>query len=188
MKNRIGSATVDPSVMLQRYRAALVAVRTFLGIVYLTNGLAKLFSVRSVTLGPWKSYLIDRKVALGIQTSNTRTAPGFLHDLGNVVIQHWDVMQWLLTVGEVAVGIGLLVGFLGRLSAIVGFLMAASTFLFAMGSGGWTYDYLFEPVLLAILAVAGTLPGVDSRLPWARVGMANRQDVAAGGNRRAEPH
>lgn len=169
MKNRFGSAAVstDPSAVLQRYRAALVALRTFLGIVYLTNGLAKLFSFKNVTLGPWKSYLIDRDSALSIQTSNSKTAPGFLHDLGNVVVQHWDVMQWLLTAGELAVGIGLLIGFLGRLSAIAGFLLAATTFVFAMGSGTWTYDYLFEPVILAILVVAAPLPGVDSRLSWA---------------------
>lgn len=174
MKKRLvpAAADSDQTVTVHRYRVTLVWIRTFVGIVYLTNALAKVFGVRSLTLGPWKSYLINRDVALGIQKSNTGSAPGFLHDLGNLVVNNWDVMQWLLTAGELAVGVGLVLGLLGRLSAIVGFLLAFSTFLFAMGSGGWTYDYLFEPVLLAILVFAEPLPGLDSRMPWARSAVA----------------
>lgn len=60
---------------MSRYRAVLVALRSFLGIVYLTNGLAKVFSFHSVTIGPWKSYLIDRSDALGILRSNSKGRP-----------------------------------------------------------------------------------------------------------------
>ncbi|MBJ7608716.1 MAG: DoxX family membrane protein [Candidatus Dormibacteraeota bacterium] len=161
--------TLSASALLHRYRIVLVTVRAFLGIVYLSNGLAKLFSLHSLTIGPWKSYLINRTDALGIQRSNTVKAPGFLHDLGNVVVDHWDVLQWLLTVGEISVGLGLILGLLSQVSAAGGFILAFSTFVFALGSGVWTYDYLFEPVILLALVFAPGLPGLDSRLPWGRL-------------------
>ncbi len=161
--------TLTASALLHRYRIVLVAVRTFIGIVYLSNGLAKLLSFHSLTIGPWKTYLIDRTDALAIQRSNTGSAPGFLHDLGNVVVDHWDGMQWLLTGGEVAVGVGLILGLMSQVSAAGGFVLAFSTFVFTLGSGGWTYDYLFEPVILLALVFAPALPGLNSRLRWGRL-------------------
>ncbi len=154
---------------MRRYRAALLVIRTFLGVVYLSNGLAKLFGFHTVTIGPWKTYLINRADALGIQTANSRSAPGFLHDLGNVVISNWAVLQWLLTLGELAVGIGLLLGLLSRVSALGGLLIALAPFVFSLGNTGtWTYDYLFEPVTLLALALIPSLPGLDSHLPWGK--------------------
>lgn len=73
-------------------------------------------------------------------------------------------MQWLLTLGELDVGIGLLLGLLSQISAAAGFLLSFSTFVFALAANGWTYDYLFEPVILGALAFAPFLPGLDSRL------------------------
>lgn len=154
------------SAELSRYRSALVLVRTFVGIVYLTNGLAKLFGFHTVTLGPWKTFLINRGDAFGIQTGNTASSPGFLQDIGMLVVSNWAVFQWLLTLGELAVGLGLLLGLLGRLTASAGFLLAFSTFIFTLGAETWTYDYLFEPAILLALAMAPPLPGLDSRLPW----------------------
>jgi|SRR5579864_642931 len=148
------------------YRAALVVVRTFVGIVYFSNGLAKLFGFHSVNVGLWQTFLINRDDALNIQMGNTASSPGFLHDLGMLIINNWGIFQWLLTLGELGVGVGLLLGVLGRLTAIGGFLLAFSTFIFTLGAGTWTFDYLFEPALLLALAIAPPLPGLDSRLPW----------------------
>jgi thiosulfate dehydrogenase [quinone] large subunit len=150
------------------YRAALVVVRTFLGIVYLSNGLAKLVGFHSVTILVWQTFLINRDDALNIQTGNTSSSPGVLHDLGMFIVSNWAIFQWLLTLGELAVGLGLLLGVLGRLTAIGGFLLAFSTFIFTLGAGTWTFDYLFEPALFVALAIAPPLPGLDSRLPWGR--------------------
>jgi thiosulfate dehydrogenase [quinone] large subunit len=152
---------------LSRYRAALLVVRTFLGIVYFSNGLAKLFGFHDVNLVVWKTFLINRDDALNIQTGNTSSSPALLHDIGTLIISNWGVFQWLLTLGELAVGIGLLLGILGRLTAIAGFLLAFSAFIFTLGAGTWTFDYLFEPVLFVALLIADPLPGLDSRMPWA---------------------
>jgi uncharacterized membrane protein YphA (DoxX/SURF4 family) len=153
---------------MSRYRSALILVRTFLGIVYFTNGLAKLFEFHTVVLGPWKTFLIDRGDAFGIQSGNTASSPGFLHDIGMLIVANWGNFQFLLTFAELAVGLGLLFGFVSRLTIIGGFLLSFSTFIFTLGADTWMYDYLFEPVLFLALAIGPSLPGLDSRMPWGR--------------------
>ncbi len=147
------------------YTRSLVTLRTFLGIVYLTNGLAKVFDFHSVTIFFWKFYLIDRADALGIQKANTAASPGFIHDIGKVVVDNWDVFQWLLTVGEVGVGIALILGLFSRLTALGGLGLALAPFIFTFGSHLWAYDYLFEPILFIVLLLAGVLPRLDSVMP-----------------------
>ncbi len=141
-------------------------MRTFLGIVYFTNGLAKLFGVHTLTLGPWKTFLINRGDAFGIQSGNSQSSPGFLHDIGMLIVTNWDVFQWLLTLGELAVGLGLLLGLLSRLTFIGGLLLALSTFIFTLGAETWMFDYLFEPAIFLALLIGPPLPGLDSRMPW----------------------
>lgn len=175
--NRVTNHTASLRAQ-HRYQWALVALRTFLGVVYLSNGLAKLFDLHVVSVGPWTTYLINRHDALGIQKANTNSSPGFLHDLGTFVINNWGVFQWLLTAGELAVGIGLLIGVLSRASTGVGLLLALAPFVFTLGAHTWTYDYLFEPVTLGILATVPSLPGVDSYIRRRRPSVADRQPSA----------
>lgn len=145
-----------------------MALRSFLGVVYLSNGAAKLFGFSGFSLGPWRQFLIDRNGARSILASNVRNPDyglGFARDLANnFILPNWSWIGWLVTLGEVAVGAGLLLGVLGRASALAGFLMAFPLFIFALGAGGWTYDYLFEPVLLGILVLTPNLPGMDGIL------------------------
>jgi uncharacterized membrane protein YphA (DoxX/SURF4 family) len=85
-----------------------------------------------------------------------------------------------LTVGELAVGIGLLLGLLSRISAIAGLLLALGTFVFTLGaSNTWTYDYLFEPVTLLALSLVPSLPGLDSYLPWTKSLSAKIKSLSA---------
>lgn len=147
---------------------ALVVLRTFLGIVYLTNGLAKVFEFHSVSIWFWKFYLIDRADAFGIQKANTAASPGFIRDIGKVVVDNWDVFQWLLTVGEVAVGLALIVGLFSRITALLGLGLALAPFIFTFGSHLWAYDYLFEPTLFVVLVAAGVLPRLDRGVLMAR--------------------
>jgi uncharacterized membrane protein YphA (DoxX/SURF4 family) len=160
--------TSQERIDVSGYVNALLVVRTFLGIVYFSNGLAKLLGFHDLTILWWHTFLINRDDAFNIQMGNTSSAPGFLHDLGMFVIANWGVFQWLLTAGELAIGLALLLGVLGRLTAISGFLLAFMTFIFTLGAGTWTFDYLFEPALFIALMVSPPLPGLDSRLQWRR--------------------
>jgi len=148
------------------YDTALLVVRTFLGLVYLSNGLAKLFGFHTLAISYWQTFLINRDDALNIQMGNIGSSPGLIHDFGMFVVDNWGAFQWLLTLGELAVGLGLLLGVLSRLTAIGGLVLAFSTFIFTLGAGTWTFDYLFEPALFLALAIAPPLPGLDSRMPW----------------------
>ena len=80
----------ERSIEVSGYVAALLVVRTFLGIVYLSNGLAKLFGFHDVTILLWHTFLINRDDAFNIQTGNTSTSPGFLHDLGMFILANWE--------------------------------------------------------------------------------------------------
>lgn len=166
----------DTPVEMSSWRWALVALRSFVGIVYFTNGLAKLIGFSHFSIGPWAQYLIDRGGAHGIlaaNVSNMHTGIGVFRDFAtNVVLPNWNVIGWVVTAGELAVGVGLMLGILGRAAALGGFFMAFLLFIWALGAGGWTYDYLFEPVLLAILVFTPKLPGLDG-LVWQRLGQAS---------------
>ncbi len=144
--------------MTVRFVRGLVLLRTFLGVVYLTNGLAKVFEFHSVSILFWKFYLIDRADAFGIQKANTAASPGFIRDIGKVVVDNWDVFQWLLTVGEVTVGVVLILGLFSRITALAGLGLGLAPFVFTFGSHLWAYDYLFEPTLFLVLIAAGVLP------------------------------
>jgi uncharacterized membrane protein YphA (DoxX/SURF4 family) len=172
------AAETGQPIAMSRCRAALVVVRTFLGLVYLTNGLAKLFEFHTVVLGPWRTFLIDRGDAFGIQQGNTSSSPGFLHDIGMVIVSNWGNFQFLLTFAELAVGLGLLFGFLSRLTIIGGFLLSFSTFIFTLGADTWMFDYLFEPALFVVLWIGPPLPGLDSRMPWGRSRSDRRRPAA----------
>lgn len=152
--------------VLSSWRWALVALRSFVGIVYFTNGLAKLLSFSHFSIGPWTQYLINREGAREILASNVHNVNagiGIFRDFANnVVLPHWNVIGWVVTAGELAVGLGLMFGVLARVAALGGFAMAFPLLIWAFGAGGWTYDYLFEPVLLAILVFTPSLPGLDS--------------------------
>ncbi len=151
-----------------RYRSALVVLRAFLGIVYFTNGLAKLFGFHTVILGPWKAVLLNRGDALLIQSGNSASSPGFLRDLGMIIVTYWDVFQWLVTFAELAIGIGLILGLLSWIAIIGGLLLSLTNFMFSLGAEVWAFDYLFEPALFLALLIAPPLPGLDSRLSWGR--------------------
>ena len=153
-------------MMAARWQWSLVAVRSFVGVVYFSNGLAKLFDFSNFSLGPWSQYLINRGSAYNIVAANVHNggivplrqfATGF-------VLPHWNVIAWVLTGGELAVGFGLMLGIFGRVAALGGLAMSLLLFLWSVGAGAWTYDFLFEPILLAILLLTPGLPGIDSLL------------------------
>jgi uncharacterized membrane protein YphA (DoxX/SURF4 family) len=152
----------------------LVVLRAFFGIVYLANGLAKVFAISTVTLGPWRSFLIDIPGARGILSHDSMSSIGVYHAFASdLVLPHFDVFGPLLMVAEIAVGLGLITGVLGRLAAVGGFLLALNVGIAAIGAGEWTFEYLIEIVPLACLAAlpTPTPKAVRRRLPAALRGL-----------------
>jgi thiosulfate dehydrogenase (quinone) large subunit len=138
----------------------LVALRGFFGVVYLANGLAKLTGVSGIAIGPWHTFLINLAVTKGILSHDAKSSIGPYHDFAfNVVLPHFNLFGPLIMLAEIAVGLGLLTGVLGRLAALGGTLLALNVGVAAIGAGEWTFEYLIEIVPLACL-VALHIPGL----------------------------
>jgi uncharacterized membrane protein YphA (DoxX/SURF4 family) len=168
------STTADqqPSVDAGTYRVfvrAFTALRIFTGLVWLSNGLAKLFNVGQFDWGFFSFNLITRGAARSIASdaaSRTRIAPlgAFYRD---VVLPNWSFFGVFLTVAELAVGVGLLLGIATRLAAVGGLLLIGPIWIMLWHAGGYLWQYpaedLFPLVLLAIVP-AGRTGGLDRRL------------------------
>ena len=59
MSDRDSSATLLPPP--RRLGQGLAALRVFIGSIFFANGLAKLFGITTITLGPYTANLIDRE-------------------------------------------------------------------------------------------------------------------------------
>jgi thiosulfate dehydrogenase [quinone] large subunit len=138
----------------------LIVLRGFFGVVYLANGLAKVTGVSSVVIGPWRTFLINLDATQNILRHDAQTSIGPYHDFAlNVVLPNFNLFGPLITIAEIAVGLGLLTGVLGRLAALGGLLLATNVGIAAIGAGEWTFEYLLEIVPLACL-VALRIPGL----------------------------
>jgi thiosulfate dehydrogenase [quinone] large subunit len=156
----------------------LSVLRVFFGIVYLTNGLSKITGTSGFSLGPWKSFLINYDGAREILRHDAATSIGPYRDLVvNVILPHYSIFGAAVTVAEIAVGVGLITGVLGRVAALGGALLTLNVQVAALGAGEWTYEYLVELVTLLFLAAVPSghiralerIPGLHRLLtPWPR--------------------
>ncbi|HEY6425018.1 MAG TPA: DoxX family membrane protein [Pseudonocardiaceae bacterium] len=150
------------------FAQGFAALRIFIGLVWLSNALAKVTGVGVVDWGFFSFNLITRDVARGLATdaaSKTQIAPlgAFYRD---VVLPNWGSFGTLLTVAELAVGIGLLLGIATRLAAVGGLLLILPIWIMLWHTTGYLWEYpldLFPLVLLAIVP-AGRVAGVDRTL------------------------
>ena len=100
------------------------ALRIFMGLVWVSNALAKVFNQGNVDWG-FSFNLITRDAAQRIATdaaSKTQIAPlgTFYRD---VVVANWGFFGIFQTLAELAVAIGLLFGIASRLAAVGGLLL-----------------------------------------------------------------
>jgi thiosulfate dehydrogenase (quinone) large subunit len=163
--------TEQTQTMATPYRSlarGFAALRIFFGLVWLSNALAKVFEVSNVDWGVFSFNLIDRGIARGIATdaaARSEIAPlrAFYQD---VVLPHWGFFGIFLTIAELAVGIGLLLGIATRLAAVGGLLLIIPIWLMLFHRGLYLWDYpldLFPALLLAIVP-AGRVAGLDRKL------------------------
>ena len=154
----------------------LAALRIFFGLILFANGLAKLLEFRSVEVGPWKTFLINREGARNILDFEVNKRGGDGTDVpllksivNDVMLSNWDVFQWLITAVELGAGLALILGLASRLAALVGLGQQMFLQLVYLSSSRWMFEQPHEWVPLVILALvpAGRVWGLDRRL-WLR--------------------
>jgi thiosulfate dehydrogenase (quinone) large subunit len=148
---------------------AFTALRIFTGLVWLSNGLAKLIDKGTYDWGFISFNLVTRGSAQFIADDASRKT--YIAPLGafyqNVVLPNWGFFGAFLTVAELAVGLGLVFGVATRLAAVGGLLLIGPIWIMLLPTGGYLWEYpaedLFPLVLLAIVP-AGRAGGLDRRL------------------------
>jgi uncharacterized membrane protein YphA (DoxX/SURF4 family) len=149
----------------------LAAFRVFFGLILFSNGLAKLFEFRSIEVGPYRSFLINKQEARNIldfevNRRNGGTDVPVLPDVVNdVILPNFDVFEWLLTCVELGVGAALIVGFATRGAALIGLGQQLFLQLVYLSSGRWMWEQPHEwvPLLILALVPAGRVWGLDAR-------------------------
>ncbi len=153
-------ATGSPLPSARSFARGLALLRGFMGLVFLLNGLAKLFEVHAVTIGPYVANLIDRsdtRFILNIEANkNARHAlPGIRPLVNDVFLAHFGFFQWVFTAAELGIGLLLVLGLASRLGA----LLAALYF----SNDRWLFEQPLDvvPLLLLVWLPSGRVWGLD---------------------------
>lgn len=167
----IDTVTTQPAAATAPHRIlarGFTALRIFFGLIYLSNGLAKLIGVGAYDWGVVSFNLIDRGAAEFIATdaaNKTGIAP-----LGSLyldfVLPNWGFFGWFLTVVELAIGLALLFGIATRAAALGSLLLIGPIWLMLIDANPylWLYPVDLFPLLLLAIVPAGRTAGVDARL------------------------
>ncbi len=152
----------------------LAVIRIFFGVIFLANGLAKVFGWSRVALGDYYvGNLINRPESHRILDSlankdrpGTAQLPGIRWVANELVLDNWGVMQWATTAMEVGVGLLLVVGLASRGAALLGLGFQLFLAAFYLTTNKWMFEQPHEYVPLAVLSVmaSGAVWGLDGRL------------------------
>ncbi len=161
------ASALDPAET-RRLGQGLAALRIFFGLILFANGLAKLVGFTDLSVAGYRASLIDRGLARAIlENEGARTDfPLVGRIVGDVLLPHWSVFQWVVTVMELGVGALLIVGLATRGAALLG--LGQQLFLAALyfSSRRWAFEQPHEYIPLIILALvpAGRVWGLDGRV------------------------
>ena len=152
----------------RRFALGMTIIRVGFGLVFLTNGLAKLPQF-SNKVPPFKGFLITRDGARSIIDFDTQGHPvGFYRDLiEDVVLKNWGLFGGLLTATELAIGVCLIVGAFTPIAALIAAAFALHlNFANIHREDKWLWEYPVEwlPLLGLALMRAGRIWGLDARL------------------------
>jgi len=153
----------------------LAVLRIFMGVILFANGVAKLFGVTRIQVGPYAANLIDREAARFILQFEVFENPAGGQDgtgvpgvraIVQLMLDNWGLFGWAITAMELAVGALLILGLLTRLAALVGLGQALFLALVYASSDRWAFEQPHEYVPLIILALvpAGRVWGLDGRI------------------------
>ncbi len=100
----------------------------------------------------------------GYLEASAKTAFGFYRGFLGFAADHYMIFAWLVPIGELCVGIALVLGVVSRLAAAVGFFMVLN-FWFMKGATFWNptnHDSLFIMILFALMFTqCGRVLGLD---------------------------
>lgn len=152
----------------RRYAEAFALLRGFMGLIFLLNGLAKLFDVHRVHVGPWLANLItrsDTRFILDVEANkNARyQLPGIKPLVNDVFLAHFGFWQWVFMAAELGVGLLLVLGLLSRLGALLALLQVLFLSSLYLGNDRWLFEQPLEvvPLLLLLWVPSGRVWGVD---------------------------
>jgi len=146
----------------------LFLLRVGYGLVFLTNGIAKLPG-QPERIFPFKGFLITRDSARGIIDYDTQGHPvGLYRDfIENVVLEHWNVFGTLLAATELLIGVCLILGVYTPIAALIGAgFQLHLNFANIHREDKWLWEAAVEwlPLLTLAFTRAGRSWGLDSRL------------------------
>ncbi len=168
-------AAETAAVDARLFGRGLAALRIFVGLIALLNGLAKLFGWHAVTVGPYVSNLINRDDARfilrfevfrnGAGGQPGTRVPG-LRPVAQLMLDNWALVGWALTAAEIVTGLLLVLGLATRAAATVALGQHLFLAVVYATSNRWLFEQPHEYVPLLILALvpAGRFWGLDA---WA---------------------
>jgi uncharacterized membrane protein YphA (DoxX/SURF4 family) len=167
------TATERPTTIPASHRSlshAFAALRIFFGVIWLTNGLAKLFDVGAYDLGFVTFGLLWQPQAQFI--ANDASSTTFLAPLGafyrDVVLPNYGVFGPFLTLVEIAAGLALLFGVLTRAAALGTLALIGPIWVMYLASPAtqylWTYPVDLVPLALLAIYPSGRTWGLDGKL------------------------
>lgn len=169
---RVTPPSVTDARLLGR---ALAALRIFVGLIALLNGLAKLFGWHNIRIGPYVANLINRDDARSILDFEVNKNPAggqpgtklpLLPDIAKFMLDNWGLFGWGLTALEIGTGLLLVLGLATRAAALAALGEQLFLALVYVSSDRWLFEQPHEYVPLIILALvpAGRVWGLDA---WA---------------------
>ncbi len=153
----------------------LAVLRIFVGLILLSNGLAKLVGFTAVQVGPYVANLIDRPTARSILEyevfqnpagGQPGTAVPGVRPVARLLLDQWSLAGWAVTGVELVTGALLVLGLATRGAALVALGQQLSLALVYASSNRWVFEQPHEYVPLIILAIvpAGRVWGLDARV------------------------
>ena len=164
------ASTEQRGVSAETLGRSLAVVRILLGLTFLLNGLAKLFGIHRVEIGPYLGNLINRADArfiLDVEVNrNARHQVPLIGRITNdLVLPNWNLFSWGLTAIEIAAGALLVAGLASRLGALLALGPATFLFFVYLANDRWFFEKPLElvPLVLLLLVPAGRWWGLDRR-------------------------
>jgi uncharacterized membrane protein YphA (DoxX/SURF4 family) len=150
------------------FKLGMTILRVGFGLVYLTNGLAKVAGFDN-RIPPFKGFLIDYNGARSILESDTQGHPiGLYRDsVEDVILANWGFFGALVTVTEIAIGVCLILGLITPLAALTGAAFQLHiNFANIHREDKWLWEAAVEwmPFLSLAFMRAGRFWGLDARL------------------------